>query len=259
MTISTTDRPGQASAPEDLFVDLFAEVFGAEKAQLLAHEYPFQDIYGGGRFIDYALKTLDSRIAFEIDGLEWHLPGSAAVPKFEDDLLRQNSLIHMGWQVYRWTDRQILAEPERVKEELAKFLESIPNLVSFDDFLPRQRGELVELRQHQEDALASLAAMRAEGKTGQLRMRHGMSKERDSQLVGSGFTPACATRTSSRCPGRDFSLRPQAIAGDGHHKFRLEACRGWRHPKELAPVGVCQREERRQINTELPYNRLMRY
>lgn len=165
MTISTTDRPGQASAPEDLFVDLFAEVFGAEKAQLLAHEYPFQDIYGGGRFIDYALRTLDSRIAFEIDGLEWHLPGAAAVSKFEDDLLRQNSLIHLGWQVYRWTDRQILAEPERVKEELAKFLESIPNLVSFDDFLPRQRGELVELRQHQEDALASLAAMRAEGKS----------------------------------------------------------------------------------------------
>lgn len=162
---NTNERSAQASAPEDLFVDLFAEVFGAEKAQLLAHEYPFEDIYGKGRFIDYALRTLDARMAFEIDGLEWHLPGPDAVLKFEDDLLRQNSLIHLGWRVFRWTDRQILAEPERIKEELAKFLEQIPNLISFDDFLPKQQGEAIELRQHQEDALRALEAMRAEGKT----------------------------------------------------------------------------------------------
>jgi superfamily II DNA or RNA helicase len=67
--------------------------------------------------------------------------------------------------VFRWTDRQLLTEPERVKEELALFLESIPGLWSFDDFLPKQTGEVFELREHQRDALDSLDLMRANGKS----------------------------------------------------------------------------------------------
>jgi hypothetical protein len=37
--------------------------------------------------------------------------------------------------------------------------------LSFDDFLPKQTGEVFELRQHQKDALDSLAKMRADQKT----------------------------------------------------------------------------------------------
>src|SRR5256714_21317 len=114
--MSTNEREGIASTPEDVFVELFAQVFGLEKVQLLAHEFPVEDIYGGGRSIDYALRSADEKIAFEIDGLTWHLPGAIPVAKFEDDLLRQNSLIHQGWRVFRWTDRELLQDPERVKE-----------------------------------------------------------------------------------------------------------------------------------------------
>ena len=85
-----------------------------------------------------------------------HLPDAASISKYEDDLLRQNSLIHHGWRVFRWTDRQIAHEPERVKEQLALFLERLPELLAFDDFLPKQMGELVELRVHQDDALQAL-------------------------------------------------------------------------------------------------------
>jgi superfamily II DNA or RNA helicase len=159
------DRQALASVPEDVFVELFAQVFGLEKVQLLAHEYQVEDIYGAGRLIDYAMRTADERVAFEIDGLTWHLPGAIPVEKYEDDLLRQNSLIHQGWRVFRWTDRELLNEPERVKEELALFLESIPGLLSFDDFLPKQTGGVFELRQHQKEALDSLEQMRAVGKT----------------------------------------------------------------------------------------------
>ena len=88
-------------------------------------------------------------------------PGAITTEKFEDDLLRQNSLVHQGWRVFRWTDRELLHEPERVKEQLALFLESIPGLLSFDEFLPKQIGEVFELRQHQKDALDSLEQMRA--------------------------------------------------------------------------------------------------
>jgi superfamily II DNA or RNA helicase len=160
-----TDARSSSSVPEDAFTLLFSQTFGIEKTLLLSPEYPVADIYGGSRYIDYALRTIDEKVAFEIDGLVWHAPEALPVAKYEDDLLRQNSLVHQGWRVYRWTDRQITEEPELVKEQLALFLERIPGLLSFDDFLPKQRGEVLELRPHQEEALLSLAALRAEGKT----------------------------------------------------------------------------------------------
>lgn len=159
------DRQAQSSEPEDIFVELFAEVFGLEKVQALTKDFPVEDIYGNGRYIDYAIRTAEHRIAFEVDGLTWHLPSAIPVAKYEDDLLRQNSLIHDGWRVYRWTERELRHEPEKVKEQLALFLESIPGLLSFDDFLPKQRGEVFELRTHQSDALDALDQMRAAGKT----------------------------------------------------------------------------------------------
>ncbi len=165
MTEGVNERTAVSSAPEDAFVELFAQVFGLDKVQLLSYDYPVQDIYGTSRFIDYALTTPDARVAFEIDGLTWHHPDAITVDKFEDDLLRQNSLIHQGWRVFRWTDRELMHEPERVKEQLAIFLGSISDLVSFEDFLPKQRGDAFELRPHQEEALASLEQMRADGKT----------------------------------------------------------------------------------------------
>ena len=62
-----------SSQPEDIFVDIFSQVFGFEKAQLLVPELDFQDFIGGSRRIDYALKTTDGRVAFEIDGpLHYH-------------------------------------------------------------------------------------------------------------------------------------------------------------------------------------------
>ncbi len=154
-----------STQPEDLFVGLFTQVFGLESAQFLIFQNPFEDIYGGNRKIDYAIRTLDERVAFEIDGLTWHVPDPERIGKYEDDLLRQNSLIHQGWRVFRWTDRQIAHEPEQIKEELALFLERIPGLLEFDDFLPKQHGAIVSLREHQEDALQAIEDLRKQGNT----------------------------------------------------------------------------------------------
>ena len=137
-----------------------------EKSGFLAPQYPVADIYGGCRFVDLALRARGEKIAFEIDGLPWHVPDVVPAEKYEDDLLRQNSLVHQGWRVFRWTDRQVAHEPERVKEQkLAARLERAPGLLAFDDFLPRQSGEMLVLREHQEDALLALQRMRGEGKT----------------------------------------------------------------------------------------------
>src|SRR5262245_54336813 len=164
--MALTQPPADAgTAPEDTFPVLFAQVFGMDRACLLSPQHPVRDLNGNPREIDFALRTADEKFAFEIDGVVWHAPEAIPVTKFEDDLLRQNSLVHDGWRVFRWTDRQILHEPEQVKEQLALFLERIAGFLSFDDFLPKQRGEVFELRPHQEEALASLAALRSQGKT----------------------------------------------------------------------------------------------
>jgi len=165
MNEANAGRQVLSSEAENRFVDLFTQVFGVQNAGRLVIEFPVKDIYGGSRFIDYAIRTPDERIAFEIDGLIWHVPDAQNIAGYEDDLLRQNSLIHNGWRVFRWTDRQILDESERVKEELALFLERVPGLIDFDDFLPKQRGQVLEFRPHQEEALEALAQLRSEGNT----------------------------------------------------------------------------------------------
>jgi superfamily II DNA or RNA helicase len=158
-------RQDQRSVPEDLFTLLFSQAFGLEKAALLAPEYPVTDIYGSSRYVDYALQTSDGKVAFEIDGLTWHHPAAVTVADYEAQLLRQNSLIHLGWRVFRWTDRQIAHEPEQVQEQLTLFLERIPGLLALEDFLPKQHGALLELRPHQEEALTALDNLRKENKT----------------------------------------------------------------------------------------------
>jgi superfamily II DNA or RNA helicase len=160
-----TSRAATSSTPEDLFAELFAQVFGVERTHKLVPQFAVEDIYGGCRYVDFALRTIDEKVAFEIDGLTWHVPFAESVDQYEDQLLRQNSLVHEGWRVYRWTDRQVAEEPENVKEQLALFLERVPGLLSFDEFLPKQHGEVIELRPHQGEAIEALERLRAEGNT----------------------------------------------------------------------------------------------
>ena len=60
-----TNRASSGSAAEDLFIDLFADTFGAEKAGYLYSQYPFFDIYQNSRFADFVLENGSHRIAFE--------------------------------------------------------------------------------------------------------------------------------------------------------------------------------------------------
>ena len=45
------------SYAEDLFIELFCDVFGPEKSKYIFTQYPTVDIYGNRRFIDFALKS----------------------------------------------------------------------------------------------------------------------------------------------------------------------------------------------------------
>lgn len=153
------------SVAEDLFIELFSEVFGPEKTKYLFIQYPFVDIYGNNRFLDFALESGSQRVAIEIDGETYHNPNKVSENKYYDDLLKQNSLVYNDWKVYRWVYNQLKNQRERVKDELKTFLGELPYFKEMEDFLPNQKGKTFELRDHQERALQNLEDMRREGET----------------------------------------------------------------------------------------------
>lgn len=152
-----------ASNAEDKFIELFTDVFGIENTQYIAIQYPFVDIYGNNRFIDFALESEDVKIAIEIDGEIVHDKRKISDEKYYDELMRQNSIIYRNWKLYRWTDKQLAKYADRVKDELTLFLGEYPVFKELLDFLPKQKGKIIELKEHQKEALDNLAKLREEG------------------------------------------------------------------------------------------------
>ena len=158
-------RSPSGSAAEDLFIDLFSEVFGAENASYLCAQYHFYDIYQNSRYADFVIERGASRIAIEIDDDATHHKSVVSEDKYDDDLLKQNSMIYLGWDVYRWAVRQLQKQPENVKDELRIFLGQDSRFKELEDYLPRQRacalnGAGLALKPHQTEALTNLKAMR---------------------------------------------------------------------------------------------------
>ena len=67
------------SAPENLFIELFSDAFGAEKAAFLYPQYHFTDIYQNDRYADFFLENGGKRIAIEIDDEASHNPSQNPV------------------------------------------------------------------------------------------------------------------------------------------------------------------------------------
>lgn len=153
------------SSAEDLFVEVFSEVFGPENTKYLFIQYPFVDIYGKSRFIDFALKCENENIAIEIDGETYHNPNKISDSKYYDDLLKQNSLVYNNWRVYRWVYKQLKDQKDKVKDELKTFLGELPLFKEIEDYLPKQKGKAFVLKDHQEEAVKNLEEMRKHGET----------------------------------------------------------------------------------------------
>ena len=166
----TTYHAASGSVAEDLFIELFSDTFGAEKAGYLYSQYHFYDIYQNSRYADFVLENGPRRIAIEIDDEASHNRQIVSSGKFYDDLLKQNSMVHLGWDVYRWAVRQMQMQPDVVKDELRIFLGNHPQFKAIEDYLPQQRGKALdgaklELKNHQKEALDALAQMRAQHET----------------------------------------------------------------------------------------------
>lgn len=189
-------RSVSGSAAEDLFIELFSETFGAEKAGYLYSQYHFYDIYQNSRYADFVLDNGPRRIAIEIDDEASHNKSLISSNKFYDDLLKQNSMVHLGWDVYRWAVRQMQKQPETIKDELRVFLGSHPQFKEIEDYLPYQKtkainGRKLELKVHQKEALDALESMRTKHETIAL-LYH---------ATGTGKTTT-AVMDAKRCGGR---------------------------------------------------------
>lgn len=163
-------KSASGSQAENLFIDLFADTFGVEKAGYLYSQYPFFDIYQNARFADFVCESGAKRIAIEIDDEASHNPRLVSKDKYTDDLLKQNSMTYLGWDIYRWTVRQMQKQPDTVKDELRLFIGGNAKFKEIDDYLPTQRGlsingDKLELREYQEEALKNLEEMRKRNET----------------------------------------------------------------------------------------------
>lgn len=165
MTEKIKQKGSLGSIAEDLFVELFCDTFGPDQAEYLYLQYPVTDIYGHRRSLDFALESEDLKIAIEIDGETYHNPNKVSSNKYYDDLTKQNSLIYQNWKVYRWVYNQLKHQPEKVKDELRIFVGEMPVFRMLEDYLPKQKGKVIELREHQQAALDSLQTMREQGES----------------------------------------------------------------------------------------------
>ncbi|MCM1380773.1 MAG: DEAD/DEAH box helicase [Muribaculaceae bacterium] len=158
------------SEAENLFIELFSDAFGAEKAGFLYSQYHFYDIYQNDRFADFYLECGARKIAFEIDDEASHNKNIISDNKFYDDLLKQNSMVNLGWDVFRWAVRQMQNQPDTVKDELRVFVGRNTAFRDAAEYLPEQRGKAIDgqnfsLKEHQYQALVSLENMRKNRET----------------------------------------------------------------------------------------------
>ena len=186
-----------------------------EVEEHLYSQYPFYDIYQNARFADFVLENGATRVAIEIDDEASHNPRLVSQDKFYDDLLKQNSMIHLGWDVYRWAVRQMQKQPETVKDELRVFLGSDPRFKEIEDYLPTQQGralkaDQLELREYQQEAMDSLEAMRQNRETIAL-LYH---------ATGTGKT-VTAVMDAKRCGGRVlFVAHTMELVNQAYNTFR---------------------------------------
>ncbi len=210
-----TTRYESCTPAENIFANLFVDTFGAEKADYLCPQYHFYDIYQGSRYADFMVEAGGRKVAIEIDDEASHNKQLVSSGKFYDDLLKQNSMVHLGWDVYRWAVRQLQKEPERVKDELRVFLGTHPHFQEIEDYLPKQRGKALdgsslELKQHQVAALKALEEMRANSESIAL-LYH---------ATGTGKT-VTAVMDAKRCGGRVlFLAHTQELVNQAAKTFR---------------------------------------
>ena len=111
---------------------------------------------------------------------------------FHLQIQEQNSLVYENWKIYRWAYSQLKNQSEKVKDEILTFIGDFPTFKMMEDYLPKQRGKIIELKDHQQEAVENLQEMRKNGDS--IALLYHATGER--VIIVTGCINALATRVS---------------------------------------------------------------
>ena len=137
---------------EAIFENVFIEAYGNESLECLRKEVSISRGDNKNYFIDYVVETKTGNYAFEENGVSYHHPLIVGKDKYKELLDKQNTIILLGYIVYRFSTDNLHFN-DKIIEELKYYL---PNK---KDFIPKmiyknERG--LVLYKHQSDILNQL-------------------------------------------------------------------------------------------------------
>lgn len=126
---------------ERLFVEEFLYPLLGEKISAIEPQFPFLDSTGRARRIDFVCRGSKRPLALEVNGETYHAEGIIPNEMFDDNLFRQNEILHAGYHLVRYSYSQ-LKDPhwrplvrESVRNAIAL---SAPELLSADALKPNE-------------------------------------------------------------------------------------------------------------------------
>lgn len=149
--------------PEFNFSQFFEQTFGSKSLHALQAEWNYTDKEGHRRFVDFVLSTEEKQIAIELNGERYHHPLLISNKRYRSQLFKQNSLVHDGYLVYRWSDRG-MADQLKLQEQMKAYFGDESRFKSTPHF-KAQRQLSFELYPHQASAISKIQKQREHGDT----------------------------------------------------------------------------------------------
>lgn len=103
------DRYGSRITQESerLFVEEFLYPLLGEKLTAIEPQFPFLDRTGRARRIDFVCRGSKRPLALEVNGETYHAEGIIPNEMFDDNLFRQNEILHAGYHLVRYSYSQL--------------------------------------------------------------------------------------------------------------------------------------------------------
>ena len=151
------DDGADASPLELLFEKKFTNVYGMDSLKYLCREYGIVDNEGRNHFLDYYVRSGDSGIAVEENGVTYHHPQIIGKDRYRRQLHKQNTCTQWGIKLFRFSTEDCQYE-NRIEDDIRTFFGE--NLQKFEE-----NGLLVDrkVQLYDHQALENMAQQRANG------------------------------------------------------------------------------------------------
>lgn len=108
------------SVAEAKFESFIEETYGMQYVKTLTREYLLVDEYNRNIYIDYVVELEKGRVAFEINGIQYHHPLYLGKEKYRRQLQKQNSIVTQGFPLLRFASSEVL-----FKEKLSAYFNDL--------------------------------------------------------------------------------------------------------------------------------------